>query len=378
MERIPIDPRPDWVRIVTEQGLVYHSTEGRPYWEEEAFYSFNRSEIDALEKATYALNDMCLQAVEHVVRENLWHRFDIPPEFVPWIRESWEREERTIYGRFDLAFDGEEIRMLEYNADTPTALIEAAVIQWFWFKDRTAGNPELDQFNSIHERLIEAWQAIKADNPDGPVHFTSVPDYEASAEDFMTANYLRDTAQQAGLATEYVEIQEIGWNPYRGFVDLQERPIHRIFKLYPWEWLIREPFGRHLPEARTRWLEAPWKMLLSNKAILPILYRLFPESPYLLPADFEPLPGDFVRKPLLGREGSNTRIIRDGTVVAERGGPYDGPVVYQRYVPLPNRGNGYAIIGSWMVNGWACGIGIREDDHPITGNQCRFVPHLFG
>src|SRR5262249_9028422 len=140
---------------------------------------------------------------------------------------------------------------------------------------------------------------------------------------------------------------------------------------------VREPFGRYLTQSETRWLEAPWKMLLSNKAILPILHRLYPDSPYLLPADFSPIGTSYVQKPILGREGANVRIVQHGSVVAERSGNYDGPCIYQQYIPLPNFGRGYAVIGSWMVNGWACGIGIREDEHPITGNQCRFVPHLF-
>lgn len=378
MERVSISPRQGWQEIVANQGLAYHSTDTQPYWDESAFYSFSTNEINEIERATNALNVMCLDAVEYIIQHNQWDLFQIPKEFVPWIKHSWETEERTIYGRFDFAFDGEHLKLLEYNADTPTALIEAAVVQWFWFKDTTGSNPALDQFNSIHERLIEAWQAVRNDWGNETIYFTSVPDYETSGEDFLTANYLRDTANQANLKGEYIEIQQIGWNKREGFVDLQGRPIRHLFKLYPWEWLLREDFGKHLLSSTTRWLEAPWKMLLSNKAILPILYRLYQDSPYLLPADFSPLGKTYVQKPILGREGNNTRIVIEGQVVAERDGPYSGPSVYQQYFPLPTFGRGYPVIGSWMVNGWACGIGIREDDHQITGNKCRFIPHLFG
>jgi glutathionylspermidine synthase len=377
MERILNRPRSDWKTLVEQQGLVFHSTETQPYWDESAYFSFSAEEINALEKATYALNEMSLRAVEYVIQSDQWAVFHIPVEFIPWIKASWERDEHTVYGRFDLAFDGENIKLLEFNADTPTALIEAAVVQWFWFKDTVGSDSSWDQFNSIHERLIEAWKSIKGDDESEIWYFTSVPDYATSAEDYLTANYLRDTAIQAGLTTEYIEVQQIGWNRRRGFVDLQERPIRQIFKLYPWEWLLREPFAAHLMEAETRWLEAPWKMLLSNKAILPVLYQLFPESPYLLNTRYSPTGSSYVQKPILGREGANIRIVRDGVVFAERTGPYTGPCIYQEYVSLPNFGFGSVVIGSWMVNGWACGIGIREEDHPITGNQCRFIPHLF-
>ncbi|MBC7804894.1 MAG: glutathionylspermidine synthase family protein [Akkermansiaceae bacterium] len=378
MERVSIERRPDWQRIVTDQGLTYHMTGDVPYWDESAFYSFSAAEIAALEAATYKLNEMCLEAVEYVIAQDLWEQFMIPAPFVPLVKTSWERDEHTIYGRFDLAFDGERIKMLEYNADTPTGLIEAAVVQWHWFKAITGENTALDQFNSIHERLIEAWAAAKAQYVgDATMYFTSIVDDDTGGEDFMTVNYLRDTAAQAGLPTQFIAVGQIGYHPRRGFTDQHERPIRHLFKLYPWEWLVRERFGRHIPSTPTRWLEAPWKMVLSNKAILPILYRLFPESPYLLPADFAPPSGDYVQKPILGREGANTRIVRGGEVIAERGGMYDGPCVYQEYFPLTDFGRGYPVIGSWMVNGWAAGIGIREDDHRITGNECRFLPHMF-
>lgn len=378
MNRLSNSPRPDWQRIVESQGFHFHTgDEGQPYWDESAYYRFSRSEIDAIEEATYALDDMCLQAVEYVVSENLFHRFVIPEPAIDYVRWSWEHDEITLYGRFDLAFDGRQSpKLLEFNADTPTSLLEAAVIQWYWFKDVF---PTLDQFNSIHERLMEAWRAVAAEpgRPNSPWHFSAL---SGVIEDFMTVTYLRDTAIQAGLQTEYIDIERIGWNHDRArFLDEQERPMGNVFKLYPWEWMLEDEFGQHLSIARetTRWLEAPWKMLLSNKAILPILWELFPDSEYLLPASFDPPGYPHVRKPSLGREGANVRRVLGGKVVQETDGPYDGPWIYQAHTPLPDFQGKYPIIGSWLVNGHACGIGVREDVTPVTTNQSRFVPHVF-
>ena len=370
-----MEPRPGWDEIVQSQGLSFYLTDGKPYWDESACYVFNASEVDVLEEATYVLDKMCLAAVEHVIQNNLFEQFLIPMEFTNYVRRSWERDEHTIYGRFDLVFDGTTPKLLEYNADTPTALIEAAVIQWFWFKDIAGEDETLDQFNSIHERLIEAWAAVKPDVK-GIMYFTSLPDYY---EDYMTVNYLRDTAMQAGLKTEYIEIQDIGWNQRRQhFVDSDEKPIHNMFKLYPWEWIIREEFKGHLLQDTTRWLEAPWKMILSNKAILPLLCQLFPDSPYLLQADFHPHGDSYFKKPILAREGANAAIVVHGQTVLETTGPYgDSPCVYQEYQPLPDFNGNYPVLGSWMVNGYACGVGIREDTIRITGNKSRFVPHIF-
>jgi glutathionylspermidine synthase len=381
MLRVPCTPRSDWSSTVASQGLLFHTIDGLPYWDEGAYYLFEAGEIDRIEEATYALDLMCLQAVEYVIESGLLGAFGIPEPFHDLVAQSWEHDEHTIYGRFDLAYDGVgPPKLLEYNADTPTALLEAAVIQWFWFQDLLAGideplQCEFDQFNRIHERLIEAWRRIKRERG-GRVVFASVSDL---IEDVMTVNYLRDTAIQAGLRTEFLGVEEIGWHSRRReFTDLRERSIEILFKLYPWEWLLREEFGRYIPEAATQWLEPPWKMVLSTKAILPVLFELFPESPYLLRAYREPIGASYVVKPIYSREGANIRIVQDGRTIAESDGDYaDEPAIYQEYHPLPSFDGRYPVVGSWMVNGHACGIGLREDDGLITRNTSRFVPNLF-
>ncbi len=364
-------PRSDWQRRVESVGLTFHTLDnGEPYWDESACYTFTLAEIDQIELATITLNDLCLEAVDHIIEHDLWERFEIPPAFVDYIRKSWDEDEITIVGRFDLAYDGvQPPKMLEYNADTPTALLEAAVVQWYWLQDAAK---DADQFNSLHERLIEAWKRVKNDFG-CPVTFVSVKDH---VEDFLTATYLRDTAIQAGLTTQSLPIESLGWNASRRtFVDVRERTLGCIFKLYPWEWLMREEFGKHLANASTRWLEAPWKALLSNKALLPLLWKLFPDHPNLLPASHKPLPGRCVRKPMFGREGANITIFDDGKAVLETPGDYAGTYIYQRYFETPKFDGRTIVLGSWMVNGYACGLGIREDDGVITSNTSRFVPH---
>ncbi|HVJ79473.1 MAG TPA: glutathionylspermidine synthase family protein [Planctomycetia bacterium] len=384
MERIESEARPDWRVKVESQGFHFHSAGSEAYWDESAYYRFNARQIDELERATYKLNEMCLEAIEHVLANNRFAEFKIPPHFINYIRKSWDRDELTVYGRFDFVYDG--VRppvLLEYNADTPTALLEASVIQWHWMKDFASSRGEglVDQFNSIHDRLIEAWkkaQELWKAPPGSLVHFAGVG-IEESVEDFITLQYLRDTAIQAGWNTEAVGMGELGWDAVRKcFVDPAGRQIHGCFKLYPWEWMTREAFGRFLPETGMRWLEPPWKMLLSNKALLAILWEMFPDSPYLLPCGWEPLSDAYVRKPILSREGANVAIVHRGAVMLETGGEYGGePMVYQEFRPLPCFDGNYALVGSWMVNGYAAGIGIREDKTLITGNTSRFVPHLY-
>lgn len=372
MKRIRTRPRDGWQATIESQGMHFHTLDDEPYWDESVYYQFTAAQIDELDAATCELDRMCTAAAGYVIENRLLARLGIPEWFHAYVIESWETQDFTVYGRFDLAYDGiHPPRLLEYNADTPTGLLEAAVIQWFWLKDRYA---RADQFNSIHERLIEAW-ASRRPHYTGSVYFSAM---RGELEDFMTVNYLRDTAMQAGIDTAYIDVEDIGWNAARRvFTDLAETPIAHLFKLYPWEWVTSDPFARNVVEASTQWLEPAWKMVLSNKAILPVLWQLFPESPYLLEASDELLEGPCVRKQYLGREGANVAVLEDGQPVLETDGPYDGACIYQRYHPLPQFDGNYPVIGSWMVNGHACGIGIREDTSLITQNTSRFVPHLF-
>ncbi|HET9577269.1 MAG TPA: glutathionylspermidine synthase family protein, partial [Usitatibacter sp.] len=340
MQREPLTPRPDWPRKVEELGFLYHSIDG-VYWDERACYRFSVEEVDRLEAATAELHARCLEAVERVVSRRDFARFRIPEAFHDLVGQSWKDGHLSLYGRFDLSWDGTgEPKMLEYNADTPTALLEASVVQWYWLQDVY---PSHDQFNSLHEKLIERWKAMRGQlAANGVVHFTCDT---RSMEDQGNLDYLRDTATQAGLDARAIDIADIGWDGAR-FVDVDERPISTLFKLYPWEWMAREEFGPYLARGSMRLIEPAWKMLLSNKAILPVLWEMFPGHPNLLPASFEPgrFATDYVKKPLYSREGANVTIFRGDEVIREEGTYGDEGFIYQAYTPIPKYGDAYTTI----------------------------------
>jgi len=237
MKRLGIAPRPNWQPEVERLGLIFHSPEGRPYWDESVCYSFTASEIDEIEAATAELQRLCLAAGQFLINNDRFGEFRIPEAARPVIRRAWEDEPPSIYGRFDLSYDGvNPPKLLEYNANTPTGLLEAAVVQWYWQREVM---PSADQFNSIHEKLISQWSDIKPYLKSDRLWFTSMP----NDEDAMTVTYLRDTAQQAGIQTSALFVREIGWNRQRReFRDREENRIGSLFALYPWEWLLND-FG---------------------------------------------------------------------------------------------------------------------------------------
>lgn len=371
-------PRPDSKQKVEHLGLHFHTLEGQPYWNESAAYRFTADEISTLESATNELHEMCLAAVERVIENKEFDRIGIPAIAHEVIVRAWDADPPAIYGRFDLAYDGHTPpKLLEYNADTPTSLLEAAVIQWHWLQEV---EPEADQFNSIWEGLTAKWKVLTEEGVlnDGIVHFACME----QMEDLMTTAVLMDTAQESGLDVALMHMSEIGWDVNEHiFVDPQNRPIQTLFKLYPWEWMLTDKFGAHALQTygKLQWIEPIWKMILSNKAILAILWEMYPGHPNLLPAylDGPRDMAEYVRKPLLGREGQDVSIFLANGVIENPGDYNQGRFVFQAYAPLPLFHGNHAVIGSWVIDGEARGIGIRESDGPITEDHARFVPHYF-
>ena len=378
MRRIAIDPRPGWRDQLVALGMDLET--GRdgappsPYWCETAAYVVTPESIEALHAAVDELAVMIEAAVEHVIAQDRFAELGIPGALARLAAESWEADEPSLYGRFDLAWDGRgPPKLYEYNADTPTALFEAAVVQWHWLESCFPG---ADQYNSIHEGLIETWSRWRTTRGLGQVHFACVPEDD---DDLITTAYLLDTATQAGLSGKLLDLGDIGWDGRR-FVDLETMPIEAVFKLYPWDWLAEEPFFAYLASGSVRVIEPAWRVIAASKGILAILWELFRGHPCLLPASFDrrAIDGPAVVKPLLGREGASI-VIEDrlGNRLLATDGDYDAmPTVAQAFHPLPDYDGWRPVVGAWMIGGVARGIGIREQQSLVTGRGARFVPHL--
>lgn len=376
MKRLTTSVRSNWKQKVEADGLFWHSNKG-DYWNEGVYYEFTMDEVLKIESVTNKLHGMCLAAVQHVIDNNLFDRFKIPTDVIPLIKASWEQEPPSLYGRFDFAYSGDGIpKMLEYNADTPTSLLEASVIQWRWLQEIF---PTCDQFNSIHEKLIAQFAYLHQYLQGKTLYFASIDDLE----DGMTVTYLADCARSAGLNVEIITMDQIGVTDNGYFVDMNDKLIESCFKLYPWEWMINEPFAKHLIAIGTdmQWIEPAWKMLLSNKAILTVLWDLYPDDINLLPASVDVadtiLWESYVKKPILSREGANVTVTMFDQTLESSGGDYgEEGFVYQDLANIPNFDGHYPVIGSWIIGQEAAGMGIRESDHIITGNLSKFTPHL--
>jgi glutathionylspermidine synthase len=382
MKRVACAERANWREIAEQTGFDFHTIDDAPYWVENAYYEFSLEQIERdIERPSAELEDMCLELVKRAIDdERILSVLQIPRAYWNWLSASFKRGDLSLYGRFDLRYDGQgPAKLLEYNADTPTGAFETGVFQWQWLEDaiaRKALPDDADQFNSLHERLIEGWRVIGKGRR---LHMAGIRD---SAEDAGTLAYIEDCAQQAGLATKRVEMEDIGRARGGQFVDLDNEPIELLFKLYPWEWMMREAFGASLPGAPTQFVEPPWRAILSNKGILPLLWAMFPNHPNLLPAYFEgdakaaELGSSYARKPLFSREGANVELVAGGKPVDRDEGPYGAEgFIRQALAPLPEFDGNHMVIGSWIAAGQPCGLNVREDASAITKNSSRFLPH---
>jgi glutathionylspermidine synthase len=404
MLKLDLPERKTWRQTAKDAGFTFADMYGEPYWDESSAYQFSLREIEEdIEDPSTELHGLCREAAAQIVAsEELMTRLAIPPEHWDLVADSWRQGEPELYGRFDLAYDGSgPAKLLEYNADTPTSLYETAAFQWTWLEEQIAAGVLRqgdDQFNGLHEALVERFEALFATGTQ--LHFTAIA---GAPEDYATVEALGWAAREAGLGAHYTDLEKIGISDEGQFTDDQDRVIGTLFKLYPWEDLLRDPFAAHLKGSGCRFLEPAWKAVVSNKGLLAVLWQMFEGHPNLLPAFFQadveaalaggaPAPAvaqafgraapvlarGHVLKPLFSREGASVSILEGGALTeASPDVSYAAhPKIVQAYQPLPVFDGFRPVVGAWIVGETCCGIGIREDRSRITQDLSRFKPHF--
>lgn len=364
-------------------GFGFHSPEGREYWARDACYALTPEAAEGLEAAARELAPMLDAAADAVVRRGDYAAFGFTDRLAALVEASHRACEPSLYGRFDFRLDPDGgIKMFEFNAETPAALLEAAVVQLAWFEETPPGpetRPGSDQWNRIDDALVARWPALGLPRL---IHFAAERERE---DEIAQVAYLMATARAAGHEAAFLPVDDISWQEGTGFTDPDGVPLAACFKLYPWDWLDAEEGGRLLPLGRTRWIEPARRMLQANKAILVTLWEMFPGHPLLLPASLDrgAIDGPAIGKPALGLEGHGMRVEgaeRDVSTEVAEGLP-PSPVIWQAWAPLPGHalpdaGLAYPVMGVWMAGDEPCGLGIREGDDLVTTLEDRFVPHV--
>ncbi len=348
-------------------------------------------EAEAYYEAVNEIYDMYVEAAEFIIENDLFFELGIPFNLVDAIKKSWENDVHWhIYGRFDLAggIDGKPIKLLEFNADTPTALFETALLQWALLKHNEFDDEQ--QFNNVYEAITENFKRLVTlfDDPeqfeelyDGwKILFSSVSE---NSEEETTVRLLQQMATDAGFNTAFEYIEDVEFDE-NGVYDKEGNKYEYWFKLYPWEDIATdEPelatlLTKIMDNQEAILLNPAYTLLFQSKGMLKVLCDLFPESPYLLQTSDKPLEGKkYVEKTMFGREGANVKIVEaNGTVVEHTTGPYDNhKKIYQEYVELPKdvKGNKYQAGVFFAYE--ACGLSFRKGGE-VMDNMSKFVGHL--
>jgi glutathionylspermidine synthase len=371
-------------------GFSWHTdSDNTPYIADE-LVKISPSEAEAFYNAGNELYEMFVEAGEYIIENNLFHEIGIPFNLVNSIVESWESDVHWhLYGRFDLAggVDGKPIKLLEFNADTPTALFESAIVQWAILEKN--GIDEGSQFNVIYEKLLENFRRTvtlqeSIEDFDELYEgwrflFTSI---RGNIEEENTVRLLQHIATEAGFNTEFAYIDEIEFDESGIF--FKSEKFELWFKLIPWEDIaLEEPDLAMLLQAIAQNQEAimfnpAYTLLFQSKGILPILWRLYPNHPLLLESSFEPIEGKkYVKKPVFGREGGNVAIFdSNGNKITELSGDYDSfKPIYQEYFELPRDEEGNKYQAGLFFAYESCGVGFRRGGE-IIDNMSKFVGHI--
>jgi len=372
-------------------GFEWHTDTDETSYLADQLVEVSEAEAEAYYEATNKLYDMFVAAGEHVIENDLLHDIGIPFNLVEQVKESWESDVHWhLYGRFDLAggIDGKPIKLLEFNADTPTALYETAIVQWAMLKQN--GMDESNQFNVLYDALLDNFKRLVTleESVDGfeerydgwKFLFTSI---KGNAEEENTVKLLQYIATEAGYDTEFAYIDDIEFDSDEG-IFIGEQSYELWFKLIPWEDIAIEEsdlaalIGDIVANQKAIIFNPVYTLMFQSKAIMAILWDLYPNHPLLLETSSEPLEGKKqVKKPIYGREGGSVSIIEsDGIVSYHEDGEYDEfDSIYQEYVELPKDTQGNKYQAGVFYAYEACGLGYRKGGE-VMNNMSKFVGHV--
>jgi len=374
-----------------EIGFSWHTDSDGTKYVSDAVVEVTQAEADAYYEATNAIYDMYVEAAEYVIENDLFFDLGIPFNLIEMIKKSWENDVHWhIYGRFDLAggIDGQDIKLIEFNADTPTALFETALLQWGILKSNNMDDEK--QFNNVYDAITDNFKRLVTlfdDTSSFDAHYDGwkilFSCVSGNDEEEATTRLLQQMATDAGFVTHFEYLENVQFDD-NGIYDSEGNEYEYWFKLYPWEDIaVDEPelattLTNIMTNQKAIILNPAYTLLFQSKGMLAILYELFPDSPYLLQTSFEPLKGiKQIEKPMFGREGANTKILNaDATVAMQTDGPYGNyKKVYQEYVEFPKDIHGDKYQAGLFFAYEACGLSFRKGGD-ILDNMSKFVGHV--
>lgn len=341
------------------------------------------------------------QADDHLLGE-----LGIPEEAWAAVRLPSALSQTTIVGRFDFAQTKEGLKMLEFNSDTPTGIVEAFYVNEQLCRFYGVGNPNQANQQDIYRAFQQAAKEYeKAGFPTRRIFFSALDWHE---EDAGTTRYL---LEQSGLEGRFVPLADLRVWQDRLYVLLGEEmvPVDLLYRLHALEKLAEEmdedgyPTGAHvldlIARRRVAVINPPAAFLTQTKALQALIWSLHEAGQfwskaehqiidaYMLPTYFENRfagSAAYVTKPIYGREGGGVTLYdRQGEAIMrdQEESYWEQPMIYQKLVDLPKievgtlqgKYQGRLLWGSFLLGGKPSAIVARVGG-PITNNMSYYLP----
>ena len=371
-------------------GFNWHTDSDNSDYIADELVEISQNEAERYYEAANELYEMFVNAAEYVIENDLFHELGIPFNLIDAIKNSWENDVHWhLYGRFDLAggVDGKPIKLIEFNADTPTAVFETAIIQYSLLKENGMENQA--QFNDFYDAVRDNFKRLVTLHGDindfekyydgWKILFSSVA---GNIEEEQTVRLLQNIAEEAGFKTAFAYVDEVEFDENDGIFFNGEN-YEFWFKLLPWEVIgIEESelailLQNIISNRKAIILNPAYTLLFQSKGILKILWDLYPNHPLLLESSFEPLNGKkMVKKPVLAREGANVAILDENqNEILQNGGEYENQkCVYQEFYEFNKDKNGDSYQAGLFFAYEGCALGFRKGGD-IIDNYSKFVGH---
>lgn len=339
--------------------------------------------------------------------EELFRELGLPEATWRAVRIAVSEGQPTVVGRFDFAWTDEGLKMLEFNADTPTSIVEAFHVNGRICAEYGMADPNEGMAAHIGEAFREAAEAYRLDGyRTDSIVFSALDWHE---EDAGTTRYVMRQSGLAGARFAALADLRVYGDRLCLLRDGEHEPIDLLYRLHALEKLAEDrdtdgyPTGAHvldmIAERKLAILNPPSALIAQTKALQALIWNLYEAGQfyaeeereairaYMLPTYLENrFEGRcaYVTKPILGREGGGVTLYEaDGTFL-ERDGEtlyWEQPMIYQQRVELPvvpvrhegGTADARLLWGSFLIGGRASAIVARAGGR-ITGNLAYYVP----
>ena len=389
-----------WIDTNDPAGAVYVENAGHSLTGDSAkahkYICLSDTAFLEFKRATNELHHLFMRATDYVLQdEQLLENFNIPPVLWPQIRLSWDnRKNSMITGRFDFSICENGLKVYEYNADSASCYFEAGRLQAAWaghFGCTVGRDPGEHLFNC----LVQAWRARGIKDI---IHIMQ----DLDVEETYHALYMKEAMEKAGITVKVLKgVADLRWSDGT-VVDFEGIPIVRVWKTWAWETVL-DQFRAEMeerqasedidPDSFPRLVdvllrpgvlvhEPLWTLIPSNKAILPVMWMLFPDHPYLLNAQYELTDvlreSGYVEKPIAGRSGENIVLSDTTDVLCKTDGRFGNRKrIYQELFSLPKIDQMNVQICTFTVAGTYAGACARVDSSPVIRGGSDVMPLRF-